>query len=55
MASNLFIKYALSGMSMSYKIFGKRLTNFVIEKSAGGLFTSGTSVESLLKDIETIK
>ena len=54
MASNIFINYSLSWMRLSYKIFGKNFTNLIIEKSAGGLFTSGTTIESLLQDIKIL-
>jgi len=43
MSSNLFINYALSGMNLSYKLLGVGITNFIINKSAGGVFTAGAS------------
>ena len=55
MSSNLFINHALTGMNFCYKVFGIRLTNFIINKSAGEVFTSGSTVNTLLKDIEGLK
>lgn len=55
MASNLFINHALTGMNILYKILGIRLTNFVINKSAGEIFTSGTTLESLINDIKSLE
>jgi hypothetical protein len=47
MSSNLFINYALTGMNLCYKVFGVRITNFIINKSAGEIFTAGASLETL--------
>ena len=47
MGSNLFIDYSLMGVSAAYKVFGTRLTNFVIEKSAGSVFTGGVDLNDL--------
>ena len=44
MASNVFINYSLGGMQLLYKIAGKRLTNWLIETSAGSIFTGGVSL-----------
>lgn len=55
MSSNLFINYALMGMNFFYKVFGVRFTNFLINKSAGAIFTSGASIQTLLKDIEVLE
>jgi hypothetical protein len=52
MSSDLFINHALTGMNFFYKVFGTRFTNFLVNKSAGEVFTSGESIHSLLKDIE---
>lgn len=52
MSSNLFIRYALTGMNLFYKIMGKRFTNALINSTAGSVFTSGESIESLMKDIK---
>ncbi len=55
MGSNLFINYALTGMNLFYKLFGVRFTNFIINKSAGEIFTSGVSVQSLLQDMKLLE
>lgn len=55
MSSNLFINYALTGMNLFYKLFGVRFTNFIINKSAGEIFTSGASVQSLLQDMKILE
>lgn len=52
MGSNMFINYSMMGMNTSYKLFGIKLTNFVINKSVGSIFTSGTTVDTLLEDIK---
>lgn len=55
MSSNLFINYALKGMLISYKIFGTTLTNLLINKTAGEIFTSGASIESLKQDLKLLQ
>jgi hypothetical protein len=52
MGSNLFIKHALTGMNLSYKLLGIKLTNFMINKTAGDIFTAGETIETLKADIE---
>ena len=54
MSSNLFINYSLGAMLTMYKIFGVRFTNFLVNKTAGEVFTSGETVKSLTKDIEEL-
>ncbi|CDW89143.1 proline oxidase [Stylonychia lemnae] len=54
MSSNLFINYSLGVMNMMYKIWGVRLTNFLINKTAGEVFTSGETIQSLIVDIEEL-
>lgn len=55
MGSNLFINYSLGLMNLCYKIFGVRITNFAINKTVGSLFTSGESIQSLIKDIASFE
>ena len=55
MSSNLFINYALPTMNLFYKVLGRRLTNFVVNKTAGQVFTSGETINSLLVDIQSIE
>jgi hypothetical protein len=55
MSSNLFINYSLPTMTMLYKIFGTKLTNVLINKSAGEVFTSGETIDSLLHDIDYLE
>ena len=55
MSSNLFINYSLPLMNLSYKIMGVKATNFLINKSVGSLFTSGETIQTLVKDIETFE
>ncbi len=52
MSSNVFINYSLPAMSLLYKIFGTKISNMLINKTAGEVFTSGEYVSTLLKDIE---
>jgi hypothetical protein len=47
MASNLFINHALRGMQLSYKVMGRTLTNFLINSTAGSIFTSGETLQTL--------
>ena len=47
MSSNLFINHALTGMTFAYKVMGRSLTNFIINKTAGSVFTSGETLETL--------
>jgi len=55
MGSDLFINYSLSAMNLFYKIAGVRFTNFMINSSVGSLFTSGESISSLIKDLESLE
>ena len=55
MSSNMFINNALNWMRLSYKILGRSLTNFAINKTAGSIFTSGETLQSLMKDIEVLE
>jgi proline dehydrogenase len=48
MSSNLCINYSLVTMHYAYKLVGKRITNFLIEKTASSIFTGGTTVHHLL-------
>jgi proline dehydrogenase len=54
MGSNLFINHSLTAMSLSYKLFGIKLTNAVIENTAGSIFTGGVSVDDLVKDMDVL-
>ncbi len=55
MASNFFINNALWGMSLAYKCMGRTLTNFVINQTAGSIFTSGETLQTLVQDIEVLE
>lgn len=55
MSSNLFINHALTGMNVAYRVLGKTLTNFLINKTAGEVFTSGETLESLNADIAALE
>ena len=48
--SDLFINYSLGMMKMGYKIFGIKLTNFVINNSVASIFTSGETIASMTND-----
>ena len=50
MGSDLFINHALTMMNLSYRVFGIRPTNFVINQSVGSLFTAGETIETLIQD-----
>mmetsp|Transcript_7859 Transcript_7859/g.13176 ORF Transcript_7859/g.13176 Transcript_7859/m.13176 type:complete len:464 (-) Transcript_7859:149-1540(-) len=50
MGSNLFLNYSLGAVSVAYRLMGIRLTNFLINHSVGSIFTSGESVQSLVRD-----
>jgi hypothetical protein len=51
MSSDLFINYSLTGMSLAYRIIGMKLTNTLIEKTCGTIFTGGVTIDDLLKDM----
>ena len=55
MSSNLFINHALTGMKLAYKLMGRKLTNLMINKTAGSIFTSGETLQSLVDDIHAIQ
>lgn len=52
MSSNLFINYSLPIMKALYRIVGKRAANVLINRTAGEIFTSGETIDSLLEDIK---
>jgi hypothetical protein len=49
MGSNLFINYSLAGVHLSYKLFGTKFTNALIESTSGAIFTGGVSLQSVKK------
>jgi len=49
MGSNLFINYALAGVHLSYKLLGTKITNLLIEKTGGSIFTGGVDLQSVQK------
>ena len=55
MSSEIFINYSLMGMTFSYRLFGVKLTNTVIEKTAGSIFTGGVTLDDLSKDIKGLE
>lgn len=55
MSSNLFINYALTGMNFCYRFMGRSLTNLLINKSAGSVFTSGETLDTLIEDIKQLE
>ena len=55
MASNFFINYSLPAMKIAYKIMGTNITNWIINRTAGDVFTSGPTIATLLKDIELLE
>jgi hypothetical protein len=52
MGSDIFINHSLGMMKMSYKCLGTRFTNYAINNTVASIFTSGESIDSLLKDVE---
>lgn len=55
MSSNFFINYSLMGMSLAYRVIGMRITNALIEKTAGSIFTGGVTIDDLLKDMDLLE
>ena len=55
MGSNLFIDYALGGLKVAYKLCGMRLTNLLIEKSAGTIFTGGVTLADVQRDAQIMQ
>ena len=54
MGSNLFINHSLMGINLSYKVFGVKLTNMLIENTAASVFTGGVTVADLNKSTENM-
>ncbi len=52
MGSNLFINNAPRGMDLSYKILGTKVTDCLINSTAGGVFTAGTNAHELKVEIQ---
>jgi len=55
MGSNLFINHSLKIMNVCYKVFGLRITNFLIDSTVGPLFISGQSLQQLIEDVDRFK
>lgn len=55
MSSNFFINNALCGMRLAYKFMGRSLTNLLINSTAGSIFTSGETLQTLVRDIEVLE
>lgn len=55
MSSNFFIDYSLTAMTLSYKLFGKTLTNLIIERTAGSIFTGGVTLDDLVRDMNALQ
>ena len=47
MGSDFCINYSLLGMRLGYMLFGVRLTNAIIERTAGPIFTGGVTLDDL--------
>jgi virulence-associated protein VapD len=55
MGSNLFLNHALTGLRLAYRAMGLKVTNFLINRSVGSIFTSGETVSSLVEDVNQLK
>lgn len=55
MSSNVFINYSLGAMSLAYRTMGRKVTNTLIEQTAGTIFTGGVSVSDLCKDMDVLE
>jgi hypothetical protein len=55
MSSNLFINYSLTGMSLAYRLIGIKVTNKIIESTAGSIFTGGVTIDDLLVDMDLLE
>jgi hypothetical protein len=51
MGKDFFLDNMLKGMSLSYKMMGKTITNGVMNQTGGFVFTSGQTIKSLVKDM----
>jgi hypothetical protein len=51
LGSNIFIDHSLSVLTFVYRLFGLRLTNWMINRSVGSIFTSGENINTLVEDI----
>jgi hypothetical protein len=54
MGNDLFLNYAAPATRMAYTLMGKRITNGLINATAGSIFTSGEDTTSLKTDIDTL-
>ena len=52
MGTEIFLNHANRMMQVAYTILGIRLTNFTINNTFADLFTSGETIDTLMKDIE---
>lgn len=53
--SNFFLNYSIPTFSIMRNIIGNKHTNFILNKVAGEVFTSGETVESLINDIDKLQ
>jgi len=51
MSSDFFISHAITMMNLSYKCLGLGLTNFVIGRTVGPVYTSGPDIPSMMQDV----
>jgi proline dehydrogenase len=52
--NDLVLKHGDAMTKVSYKVFGKKLTNLVIENTGGQIFTSGPTIQTLKADSERL-
>ena len=55
MGSNLFINYSLFSINTSYRLLGLRLTNAIIDSTAGSIFVGGVTVDELNRTADALK
>ena len=55
MGNDICINYGLVGMEFGYRLFGVRLTNAIIEQTAGSIFTGGVTLDDLKNDISSLE
>jgi hypothetical protein len=55
MGSDLFINHSLTMMGLCYRVMGIRPTNWCINNSVGDLFTSGETMDTLVKDVKGLR
>ena len=55
LSTNFFINFSLPLIKTFYKTLGIRITNGLIAKTVGPIYTSGKNLETLMQDVASFR